>query len=403
MSKRLITILGILTLLAYAWPAWTRFSTTPMTSASFSPLPRSELSTNHTPFMDQDFITPGTGSGMVHVGSICEMPDGELGAVWYGGTREGAKDVAIFFSKKRQFSKKSQDFSAPWSPPRIIVDRESATRELNRYIRKVGNPILFRGPGKQLQMIYVTITVGGWSGSSLNVKASRDGGLTWTDSRRLTLSPFFNISELVKGRPLSVNITGENENRHHFAVPIYHEFLGYFPEILWIAFSRKNQELIYEKSRMAGGSSFIQPSIVPLNTLSATAFYRCRSKAGHIAMARTDDGGQNWSSPHFLDLPNPDSAVDALPLTKGRILLAFNDSRNNRETLQMAVSNDRGLNWIRIYTLENSPDQEFSYPYMIKGQNGLIHLVYTWKRKRIKHVVFNEAWVDHKIEQATKR
>ncbi len=38
-------------------------------------------------------------------------------------------------------------------------------------------------------------------------------------------------------------------------------------------------------------------------------------------------------------------------------------SRNNRETLQMAVSNDRGLNWIRIYTLENSPDQEFSYPY----------------------------------------
>ncbi len=95
--------------------------------------------------------------------------------------------------------------------------------------------------------------------------------------------------------------------------------------------------------------------------------------------------------------------MDAVPLTKGRILLAFNDSRNNREMLQLAVSNDRGLNWVRIHTLENSPDQEFSYPYMIGGQNGLIHLVYTWKRKRIKHVVFNEAWVDHKIEQATKR
>ena len=347
--------------------------------------------------MDQDFISPGSGSGMVHVGSICEMPDGQLGAVWYGGTREGAKDVAIFFSKKRQ------GINTPWSAPRIIVDRASATRELNRYIRKVGNPILFSGPGKQLWMIYVTITVGGWSGSSLNVKASRDSGHTWTDSRRLTLSPFFNISELVKGRPLPVNMTGINENRDHFAVPIYHEFLGNFPEILWIAFSPKNQDIIYKKSRMAGGTSFIQPSIAPLNNHSATAFYRCRSKTRHIAMARTDDGGQSWSSPHFLDLPNPDSAVDALPLSKGRILLAFNDSPNNRETLQLAVSNDSGLNWVRIHTLENLPGQEFSYPYMIREQNGLIHLVYTWKRKRIKHVVFNEAWIDQKIREAPKR
>ena len=105
----------------------------------------------------------------------------------------------------------------------------------------------------------------------------------------------------------------------------------------------------------------------------------------------------------FLDLPNPDSAVDALPLSKGRILLAFNDSRNNRETLKLAVSDDRGLNWIRIYTLENLPGQEFSYPYMIRGKNGIIHLVYTWKRKRIKHVVFNEAWVDQKLERATQK
>jgi predicted neuraminidase len=348
--------------------------------------------------MDQDFINPGSVSDTVHVGSICEMPNNQLGAVWYGGTREGAKDVAIFFSKKPLGA------GATWSTPRIIVDRTSATRELNRYIRKVGNPILFSGPGKQLRLIYVTITLGGWSGSSLNVKTSRDNGHTWTDSRRLTLSPFFNISELVKGRPLPINVKGgDNENRDHFAVPIYHECLGYFPEILWIAFSRKNQNIIYEKSRMAGENAFIQPSIAPLNTHSATAFYRCLSPARHIAMARTDDGGQSWSLPKFLDLPNPDSAVDALPLPGGRILLAFNDSPNNREILQLAVSSDSGLNWIRIHALENLPGQEFSYPYMIRGRNGLIHLVYTWERKRIKHVVFSEAWVDQKLEQALEK
>ncbi len=398
MSKRLIIILSILTLLAYGWPAWTRVSTTPLTKASFSPRPPLDLPIDQDPFMSQDFINHSSGTIMVHVGSICEMPNKQLGAVWYGGTREGAKDVAIFFSKKPLGS------STTWSTPKIIVDRASATRELNRYIRKVGNPVLFSGPGKQLWLIYVTITLGGWSGSSLNVKISQDSGHTWTDSQRLTLSPFFNISELVKGRPLSINMKGENnESRDHFAVPIYHECLGYFPEILWISFSRKNQSIIYEKSRMAGGNSFIQPSMAPENAHSATAFYRCLSPARHIAMARTDDGGQSWSLPKFLDLPNPDSAVDALSLPGGRILLAFNDSPNHREILRLAVSSDRGLNWTRIHTLENLPGQEFSYPYMIRGRNGLIHLVYTWERKRIKHVVFSEAWVDQKLEQAFEK
>ncbi len=395
MGKRLIIILGILTLLAYGWSAWSRFAGVRLTKTFFAPLDHRDAYKK--PFISDNFVNPGSESGMVHVGSICEVSDGNLGAVWYGGTREGAKDVAIFFSTK------SSGKNAPWSNPRIIVDRASATKELNRYIRKVGNPVLFSGPDKRLWLIYVSITVGGWSGSALNVKASLNGGLSWSNSQRLTLSPFFNISELVKGRPLPVSAAEGNENRDHFAVPIYHELLGYFPEILWIAFSRTNDDIIYEKTRMAGGSSFIQPSIAPLNTHTAQAFFRCISPVRQISTARTDDGGQTWSTPKFLDLPNPDSAVDALPLRQDRILMAYNDSPNNREILQLAVSNDRGINWVQIHTLENSPQEEFSYPYMIRGRNGLIHLVYTWKRKRIKHWVFNEAWVDQKLEQVSKK
>ncbi len=395
MGKRLVIILSIFTLLAYGWSAWIRFSDVPGAKTFSPPLRYSD--SDGEPFIINSFINPGSKSGMVHVGSVCEMSDGELGAVWYGGTREGAKDVAIFFSTR------PPRLNIPWSSPRIIVDRASATEELNRYIRKVGNPVLFSGPEKRLWLIYVSITVGGWSGSSLNVKASLDGGLTWTDSQRLALSPFFNISELVKGRPLPVSVTKGNENRDHFAVPIYHECLGHFPEILWIAFSRTDETIFYEKSRMAGGNFFIQPSIAPLNTHSAKAFYRCLSPARRISAARTDDGGQTWSAPEFLDLPNPDSAVDALPLSHDRILMAFNDSSNNREILQLAVSNDQGINWIRIQTLEKSTHEEFSYPYMIRGSNGLIHLVYTWKRKRIKHWVFNEAWVDQQLKQVIKQ
>ena len=392
MGKRLIILLGILTLLAYGWPAWTLLnSIASKKETAFSPPPHFDQSASPAPFIKHEFINPGTEGAMVHVGSICEMADGQLAAVWYGGTREGAKDVAIFFSTKPSGP------SASWSSPRIVVDRTIATRELKRYIRKVGNPIIFSGPGKQLWLIYVSITMGGWSGSSLNVKASENGGDTWMESQRLTLSPFFNISELVKGRPLPLKTTGEHMNQDRFAVPIYHEFLGNFPEILWISFFRNNSRIVYGKSRMAGGNSFIQPSIAALNMHFATAFYRSVSEDKRIAAATTKDCGQNWSVPNYLNLPNPDSAVDALPLPEGSILLAFNDSRNSREIMQLALSKDKGKNWTRIHTLENSPNEEFSYPYMIKGQNGLIHLVYTWKRKRIKHLVFNEAWIEQQV------
>jgi len=395
MGKRLIIVLGIVTLLAYGWSAWIGFAHVPVKKAFLSP--HYPSGSDNDPFIRHDFINPDSKTGMVHVGSICEMSDGQLGAVWYGGTREGAKDVAIYFSTKPSGPKK------PWSSPRIIVNRESATRELNRYIKKVGNPVIFSGPENRLWLIYVSITVGGWSGSSLNVKASLDGGRTWQNSQRLTLSPFFNISELVKGRPLPLGLAENNENKDHFAIPIYHEFFGYFPEILWIGFSRTNGDVFYEKSRMAGGSSFLQPSIAPLNALSARAFFRCLSPARKIATARTDDGGRTWSTPESLHLPNPDSAVDALPLTRDRILMAFNDSQNNREVLELAVSNDQGSNWIRIHTLEIRPHEEFSYPYMIRARNGLIHLVYTWKRKRIRHWVFNDAWIDQKLKQVIQK
>jgi len=386
MNRRLVIILTLATLLLYAWPMSGWLSTLGREPATFAIRSPSTPVVDSKPFMVAEFINPDPGKGMVHVGSICQLPDGKLIAAWYGGTREGAKDVAIFFAIK------DPGHLTRWSKPKRVVDRISASRELYRYIKKVGNPIIFAGSGDHLCLIYVTISAGGWSGSSLNVKASSDAGATWNNSRRLTLSPYFNISELVRNKPVPLSSGG-------FAVPIYHECLGYFSEILWIQSGREDGASAFRKSRMTGGQSFIQPSVVAYGPSLATAFYRCRSDEKAVGVAVTKDAGLSWSEPQTVNLPNPDSAVDAIHLSDHRILLAFNDSVQNRENLRLAVSNDRGANWIRIATLESTQGKKYSYPYMIRSQDGLIHLVYTWQRKRIKHVVFNEAWINAQMKR----
>ena len=332
-----------------------------------------------TPFFAEELINPDSPRRMSHVASICELPDGRLAAVWYAGSREGARDVAICFATQ-------QRGQTNWTTPRAILTPELASRELHRRVRKVGNAVIFADPAEaKLYLLYVTITVGGWSGSSLNLTTSPDEGQSWTSSQRLTLSPFFNISELVRNRPVPLSDGG-------WLVPIYHECIGKFPELLWLRDTADGFSAT--KSRIAGGRSGFQPALAALSTNTALAFLRDCSPRRRVSVARTDDAARTWSSPQALELPNPDSGLSALRLRDGRVLVAFNDSTAGRGNLRLAVSEDQGRTWRRLATLEDETGAEFSYPYLLQGRDGKIHLVYTWKRKAIKHVAFNLAWLN---------
>jgi predicted neuraminidase len=52
----------------------------------------------------------------------------------------------------------------------------------------------------------------------------------------------------------------------------------------------------------------------------------------------------------------------------------------------VAISSD-GQTWKEIAVLENEPNGEFSYPAVIQASDGKVHITYTWKRKKIKHVI----------------
>ena len=384
----------------YAWPLWQWIHThtqkqnqKPAVFIFESPSVQMQKG-NKKPFKMEEFISPMEDI-QVHVASIAEQRDGTLAAVWYGGKYEGATDTLIYFTTRAPGENRE------WTQPRGIVSRSTASLELIRYIKKVGNPVIFTDARERLWLLYVTVSIGGWSGSSLNAKISNDCGKTWSKSQRLTLSPFFNISELVRNNPQPLTNGG-------FVVPIYHECIGTFSELLWVWPGADGNTFKYYKTRLTWGKRFIQPSMVALAPDSAAVFFRSHLSNSRIAWSLSNDTGRTWTAPQYLGLPNPGAGINALLLSGNRVLLAYNHHKQTRANLSLAVSKreptehterhrKKNQDWRRVAILENIPGEEFSYPYMLRTRDGKIHLIYTWRRKRIKHVVFNDAWINKRL------
>ena len=114
-----------------------------------------------------------------------------------------------------------------------------------------------------------------------------------------------------------------------------------------------------------------------------------RTRQGKIFEVWSDNGGKTWGKMTLTDLPNPNSGTDAVSLRDGRYLLVYNHTCIGRTPLDVAVSRD-GEHWRTALVLENEPG-EYSYPAVIQTKDGLVHITYTWKRQRVKHVVFDPA------------
>jgi predicted neuraminidase len=132
--------------------------------------------------------------------------------------------------------------------------------------------------------------------------------------------------------------------------------------------------------------SAIQPSILLHgDRLQAVG----RTKQGKLFEVWSEDGGKTWGTMTLMDLPNPNSGIDAVTLRSGKHLLVYNHTSYGRTPLNVAISPD-GKQWQKSLVLEDKPG-EYSYPAVIQSKDGLVHITYTWKRQRIKHLVLDLA------------
>lgn len=364
-----------------------------------------------------------------HAASLVELGDGRIRAFWFAGSREGAPDVvirtAVFDPAKNT-----------WSPERSIVNRVDTERALLRYVKKIGNPVAQLAPDGRLWLYYVTVSLGGWAGSSITAVVSTDDGATWGKPRRLITSPFINISTLIKGTPFMYR-------DGTMGLPVYHEFIGKFGELLRI----DGNGNIITKQRLSYGKSTLQPvALITGPEHALVLMRRSGNSPKRVISTMTDDAGQHWSTPRPTALANPDAAISGVVLPDGKLLVVLNNIEDGRDALSLVVSADRGATWKTVYQLEDQRgqptdparfgqiaaklakdtdsgiadpdayaksaqrnkciarhcDYEFSYPYLIQTRNGDFDLVYTWNRSFIKHVRFNRAWLDQRMENDGK-
>lgn len=379
------------------------------------------------PDMQSHFVSR-TQNIHTHAASLVELGDGRFRAFWFAGSREGAPDVNIR-------SAVYDPASARWGTEQSIANREDTQRSLLRYVKKLGNPVAHRAADGKLWLFYVTVSLGGWAGSSITAITSGDDGASWSPARRLITSPFINISTLVKGTPF-------NYDDGSIGLPVYHEFMAKFGEVLRI--SRTGS--IIDKARLSSGKYSLQPVVLIRGPQRATALMRYSGASPRRVIATTtEDAGQHWGAPSKIALVNPDAAISGVVLPDGRILMVLNDTEQGRDVLSLVVSSDDGKNWKTIYQLEDQRGQptrlthyeevvaglarstdadiidaadyaisarrnkceaqgcgfEFSYPYLIQAHNGELHLVYTWNRSFIKHVRFTRAWLDKQLKNAS--
>jgi predicted neuraminidase len=331
------------------------------------------------PVIRETWVSPEGLTRSVHCSALSSLPGGDLLAIWYGGRREGSRDVAVYSSRYRRAE-------GVWSTPGVLIDRGTAERELGRPIKKVGNAVVFPDGQGRLWMVYVSVTLGGWSGSSLNVKTSGDGGLTWTPSRRLNLNPFLNLSSLVRSRPI-------HAADGRIGLPVYYEMAVKFPQMLWLTPDAGGLAHYHLRS-LPSKDDLIQPTLIPLAGDRVLMMLRDGGDERVLHTAVSEDNGWTWSLPAHSTLPNPDAAVDAVRLSDGRLLLVYNHAEHGRDNLRLALSTDEGRTWQGGVVIESEPSKEFSYPSLVQDERGHLHLTYTWQRERIKHLEFNLAWID---------
>lgn len=310
----------------------------------------------------EQFIYEKADFPSCHAGTLAETPEG-LVAAFFGGEHERHPEVCIYVSHLE---------NGEWSAPVNVAD--GIQNDTLRY--PTWNPVLYQVPDGELMLFYkVGPKPSEWWGM---IKRSYDNGKTWSEAESMPegyIGPVKNKPELLDDGTLICPTSTEGNGWH-----VHFERTKDFGKT-WTKTESINNYKVH---------NIIQPSI--LKHQDGSLHILCRSKNGVVVTSSSFDNGKTWSLTQPSGLPNNNAGTDAVTLQDGRDLIVYNHvktpmnaSKGHRTPLNVAVSKD-GKQWYASLVLEDSEISQYSYPAVVQGSDGMVHIIYTWRRERMKYV-----------------
>ncbi len=237
-----------------------------------------------------EFISDRMPTPSCHASTLVELANGDLLASWFGGTREGAPDVAIWQSRRT---------SSGWSPPREVI-REPGIATYN--------PVLFHSSVGVLWLYYkFGPHPSSWSAGRTY---SRDEGHTWAPVEHLPAGLYGPIRAKPLVLPDGTILSGSSVE-------------SYESWACWIERSTDQGQtwqrigpiaapysLAISQPKTGEPYGIIQPSLVDLGGKHIRLYARSTQSIARICQADSYDNGITWSEVRTTELPNPNSGID---------------------------------------------------------------------------------------------
>ncbi|MEX2288600.1 MAG: exo-alpha-sialidase [Planctomycetaceae bacterium] len=384
------------------------------------------------PLYKEEFIfDPQAAShGHVHASSIVECPNGDLRAVWY--ENGPALPIPPYYNERKD---KSDDVriggsrkaagSGAWETPFVMSDTFGVSDN---------NPAMVVDREGRLWLFHSTMLAApewSWGSSLLRYMIATDyqqaGPPKWEKSELLfpRVVGFDNVLDQAAKQLESLsadNKSGFTKARvdaylgqlRKWTKDAPHLRLGWMPRAhplvradgaLVVPLSNENFSIPAMAITSDAGATWtfsqpvpeiglIQPTLVDFGDGTMDAYFRNSDQRRRIKRSTSTDGGVSWSKPELTDRLHPGGGLEVTRLKNGHLLLVYNNKeRDPRDKLAVSISTDRGRTWSATRQLEDTPNARFDYPSVIQANDGTVHVSYSYNLQTIKHVQFNEEWV----------
>jgi len=340
-----------------------------------------------------------------HAPSLAVLPDGAMVAAWFGGSDEGNGDVDILVARY-------DPAAARWGAGEAVTHDP---------LRSDQNPGLSLRPDGELWLLH-TSQASRQSGipetfnlqftSEIRRLRSRDGGRTWSGPDVLFDRPgtFARqpIQRLASGRLVHTQwLCFDDDTRNGSDRPVLQLSDDYGAR--------------WREVAVPDAAGRVHPNLVELAPGRLVLLFRSRF-ADHVWISRSQDAGESWSAPVPTDLPNNNAGISALLLPSGRLAVVSNEEQDprgpgvvhwpyERTRMSIAVSADEGETFPVRRIIEpgdgftgpgnRRSNRRHEYPHAVLDAAGRIHVLYACdSRRAIKHVSFEESWIDGTPDQA---